>query len=253
MSVSYINICPVLSYVVICHMSYVICQSYVIYVVICVICHMRWVPYSRNPHAQLVMARYELFPNLCALNRMCPNCTMECPKTLLSCPQCKGRFVSSGIVNRSSPVEVILTKEELDRMVKEREEMKKAVNRSSPVEVILTKEELDRMVKEREEMKKAVNRSSPVEVLTKEELDRMVKEREESVKKASFPKDESYVCHMSSYVNVICQMSYVVISVICLSYVICHIICHMSYVYVICHMSLCHCHMSYVMSDVIVI
>ena len=39
----------------------------------------RWDPYSRNPHggtaaanmgAQLVMARYELFPNLCARNRM---------------------------------------------------------------------------------------------------------------------------------------------------------------------------------------
>ena len=56
----------------------------------------RWVPYSRNPHdgtaaanmgAQLVMARHELFPNLCARNRMCPNCTMECPKSLLSSVQ----------------------------------------------------------------------------------------------------------------------------------------------------------------------
>ena len=53
---------------------------------------------------------------------MCPNCTLECPKTLLSCRQCKGKFVSSGIINRSSPVEVSLTKEELDQMVREREE-----------------------------------------------------------------------------------------------------------------------------------
>ena len=96
----------------------------------------RWAPYNDNPHdgnaaanigAQLVLARYELFPELCAKNRMCPNCTMECPKALLWCPQCKGKFVSSGIVNRSSPIDVILTKEELDRMVKEREEsLKKA-------------------------------------------------------------------------------------------------------------------------------
>ena len=91
----------------------------------------RWAPYNDNPRdgtaaanlgAQLVLARYDLFPELCARNRMCPNCTLECPKTLLSCPQCKGKFVSSGIINRSAPVDVILTKEELDRMVKEREE-----------------------------------------------------------------------------------------------------------------------------------
>ena len=76
----------------------------------------RWKPYSNSPQdgkaaaslvAQLVMARYELYPNACTRNRMCPNCTLECPKTLLSCPQCKGKFVSSGIINRSSPVEVI--------------------------------------------------------------------------------------------------------------------------------------------------
>ena len=91
----------------------------------------RWAPYNDNPRdgtaaanlgAQLVLARYDLFPELCARNRMCPNCTLECPKTLLSCPQCKGKFVSSGIINRSAPVDVILTREELDRMVKEREE-----------------------------------------------------------------------------------------------------------------------------------
>ena len=91
----------------------------------------RWAPYNDNPRdgtaaanlgAQLVLARYDLFPELCARNRMCPNCTLECPKTLLSCPQCKGQFISSGIVNRSAPVDVVLTKEELDRMVKEREE-----------------------------------------------------------------------------------------------------------------------------------
>ena len=91
----------------------------------------RWAPYNDNPRdgtaaanlgAQLVLARYDLFPELCARNRMCPNCTLECPKTLLSCPQCKGQFISSGIVNRSAPVDVVLTREELDRMVKEREE-----------------------------------------------------------------------------------------------------------------------------------
>ncbi len=90
-----------------------------------------WKPYAQNTQdgvaaatmgAQLVVARYELYPNACSRNRMCPNCTMQCPKTLLSCPQCKGSFISSGVVNRSAPSDVLLTKEEIDRMVREREE-----------------------------------------------------------------------------------------------------------------------------------
>ena len=77
-----------------------------------------WEPYARNTQdgvaaanmgAQLVMARYELFPNICARNRMCPNCTMQCPKTLSSCPQCKGSFIPCGVVK-------------IDKMVREREE-----------------------------------------------------------------------------------------------------------------------------------
>ena len=46
----------------------------------------RWAPYNDNPRdgtaaanlgAQLVLARYDLFPELCARNRMCPNCTLD--------------------------------------------------------------------------------------------------------------------------------------------------------------------------------
>ncbi len=97
-----------------------------------------WEPYVRSHSdgvvaaamgAQIVLSCYELFPALCARNRMCPTCTTICPKTLLSCPQCKlGRFISSGVVNRSAPVETILTKEEIDKMVREREESLKDTN-----------------------------------------------------------------------------------------------------------------------------
>ena len=82
----------------------------------------KWEPYVKNPNdgnaaadrgATLVIARHELFLQKCSRSRLCPNCTMELPKTLLSCPQCKGRFISAGVTHRSAPVDVILTKEEI--------------------------------------------------------------------------------------------------------------------------------------------
>ena len=96
-----------------------------------------WKTYSSNPMdgnaatamgAALVIARHELRPKECAVNRLCPNCMFKVPKNLMRRPQCHGEFISAGVVNQSAPVEVICTKAELDEMVREREEKLKRMN-----------------------------------------------------------------------------------------------------------------------------
>ena len=87
-----------------------------------------WKTYSSNPihgnaatamGAALVIARHELCPKECAVNRLCRNCMFKVAKNLMRCPQCRGEFMSAGGVNQSAPVEVICTKAELDEMVRE--------------------------------------------------------------------------------------------------------------------------------------
>ncbi len=108
-----------------------------------------WDPFMRNHNngiaaanlgAQIVLARYELFPIECSRNRLCPNCMMTCPKTLLSCPQCKGQFISSGMVNRSAPVEITLSREEINQAIKEKEDILK--NADFPVEDEVARQEV---------------------------------------------------------------------------------------------------------------
>eukprot|EP00434_Breviolum_minutum_P027648 symbB.v1.2.024455.t1/scaffold2319.1/size82456/4 len=45
----------------------------------------------------------------------------EQPKFFLSCPQCKGKFVSAGTMNQCSPSLILSTREEIDVMIRENE------------------------------------------------------------------------------------------------------------------------------------
>ena len=87
--------------------------------------------YSRNPGngkaaanmgVAMVLARHDLFPKKCLQNRICPNCMFEQPKFFLSCPQCKGKFISAGTMNQCSPILILNTREEIDVMIRENEE-----------------------------------------------------------------------------------------------------------------------------------
>ena len=66
----------------------------------------------------MVMARHDLFPKKCLQNRICPNCMFEQPKFFLSCPQCKGKFISAGTMNQCL---ILSTREEIDVMIRENE------------------------------------------------------------------------------------------------------------------------------------
>ena len=55
-------------------------------------------------------------------NRICPNCMFEQSKFFLSCPKCKGKFISAGVMNHSSPTMILTSKEEIDKMIRENEE-----------------------------------------------------------------------------------------------------------------------------------
>ena len=75
-----------------------------------------WQEYSDNPNSgkaaanmgvAMVMARHDLFPKKCLQNRICPNCMFEQPKFFLSCPQCKGKFISAGTMNQCSPILIL--------------------------------------------------------------------------------------------------------------------------------------------------
>ena len=90
-----------------------------------------WQAYSRNPSngkaaadmgVAMVMARHDLYPKKCLQNRICPNCMFEQPKFFLSCPQCKGKFISAGTMNQCSPILILSSREEIDVMIRENEE-----------------------------------------------------------------------------------------------------------------------------------
>ena len=89
-----------------------------------------WQAYSRNPNngkaaanmgVAMVLARHDLFPKKCLQNRICPNCMFEQPKFFLSCPQCRGKFISAGTMNQCSPILILSTREEIDVMIRENE------------------------------------------------------------------------------------------------------------------------------------
>ena len=89
-----------------------------------------WQEYSDSPNSgkaaanmgvAMVMARHDLFPKKCLQNRICPNCMFEQPKFFLSCPQCKGKFISAGTMNQCSPILILSTREEIDVMIRENE------------------------------------------------------------------------------------------------------------------------------------
>ena len=46
----------------------------------------------------------------------------EQPKFFLSCPQCKGKFISAGTMNQCSPILILSSREEIDVMIRENEE-----------------------------------------------------------------------------------------------------------------------------------
>ena len=90
-----------------------------------------WEAYSNNPNngkaaadmgVAMVLARRDLYPKKCLQNRICPNCMFEQAKFFLSCPRCKGKFISAGVTNHSSPTMILTTKEEIDKMIRENEE-----------------------------------------------------------------------------------------------------------------------------------
>ncbi len=66
--------------------------------------------------ASITIARHELFPQACQRTRLFPNRMMESSNTLLFCPQCKGDFVSSGIINRTGPITTDPTKSQIEEM-----------------------------------------------------------------------------------------------------------------------------------------
>ena len=87
--------------------------------------------YSTNPSngkaaadmgVAMVLARHDLYPKKCLQNRICPNCMFEQPKFFLSCPQCKGKFISAGTMNQCSPILILSSREEIDVMIRENEE-----------------------------------------------------------------------------------------------------------------------------------
>ena len=89
-----------------------------------------WQAYSGNPSSgkaatdmgvAMVLARHDLFPKKCLQNRICPNCMFEQPKFFLSCPQCKGKFISAGTMNQCSPILILSSREEIDVMIRENE------------------------------------------------------------------------------------------------------------------------------------
>ena len=89
-----------------------------------------WQAYSNNPNngkaaanmgVAMVLARHDLFPKKCLQNRICPNCMFEQPKFFLSCPQCRGKFISAGTMNQCSPILILSTREEIDVMIRENE------------------------------------------------------------------------------------------------------------------------------------
>ena len=90
-----------------------------------------WQAYSMNPSngkaaadmgVAMVLARHDLYPKKCLQSRICPNCMFEQPKFFLSCPQCKGKFISAGTLNQCSPILILSSREEIDVMIRENEE-----------------------------------------------------------------------------------------------------------------------------------
>ena len=71
--------------------------------------------------AAISLAAHELYPNNRGISRVCPNCMIDLPTSLLYCPQCKGDFVSSGLTTRPQPVVVDLTREQIEEIVREKE------------------------------------------------------------------------------------------------------------------------------------
>ena len=71
--------------------------------------------------AAIAMTAHELYPNTRGISRVCPNCMIDLPTSLLFCPQCKGEFVSSGLSTRPQPVVVDLTREQIEEIVREKE------------------------------------------------------------------------------------------------------------------------------------
>ena len=89
---------------------------------------LRWKDYNNNPSdgnisaelgAAIAIARHELYPATRKTSRMCPNCMIDLPTSLLFCPQCKGDFVSSGSSTQSQPVTIDLTKEQIEELIRE--------------------------------------------------------------------------------------------------------------------------------------
>ena len=91
----------------------------------------RWAEYCSNDlsngyvgaelGAAIAMAVHELYPSTRGISRVCPNCMIDLPASLLFCPQCNGESVSSGLTTRPQPVVVDLTKEQLEEIVREKE------------------------------------------------------------------------------------------------------------------------------------
>ena len=90
----------------------------------------RWIEYSNDLSngyvgaelgAAIALAAHELYPSTRGISRVCPNCMIVLPASLLFCPQCNGEFVSSGLTSRPHPVLVDLTKEQIEEIVREKE------------------------------------------------------------------------------------------------------------------------------------
>ena len=90
----------------------------------------RWDDYNSNPGdgyvaaelgAAIAIAGHELYPGTRKTSRLCPNCMIDLPTSLLFCSQCNGDFVSSGSSTRSQPVNVDLTREQIEELIREKD------------------------------------------------------------------------------------------------------------------------------------
>ena len=97
----------------------------------------RWDNYINNANdgiaaaelgASITIARHELYPEICLSTRICPNCMVELPTSLLARPQCKGEFVSSGTAIRTRPVAIDLTKNQIEELIKEKDQELREIN-----------------------------------------------------------------------------------------------------------------------------
>ena len=90
----------------------------------------RWDDYNSNPDdgnvsaelgAAIAIAGHELYPGTRKTSRLCPNCMIDLPTSLLFCPQCKGDFVCSGSSTQSQPMTIDLTKEQIEELIREKD------------------------------------------------------------------------------------------------------------------------------------